>query len=150
MDLKTFPRCNIEKLKSDFSRDSSKHDLLFYCCKPCDKLANTQWRKDNKKHIINYQKEKYKNDETYRLAQNLRTRLRLALVKQVTQNNSKIEDLLGISINEFKNYIEFLMSPEMSWNTIELDHIRPLSSFDLTNSEQLKEACNYITILNHI
>ena len=29
---------------------------------------------------------------------------------------------------------------------IELDHVRPLSSFDLTNTEQLKEAAHYTNI----
>ena len=146
MDTKTCPRCNISKPKTEFSKDSSKSDKLFYCCKSCDKLANTQWRKYNREHLNNYKKDKYKNDEAYRLALNLRTRLRQALLKQVTHNNSKIEELLGISIKEFKKYIEFLMSPEMTWESIDLDHIVPLSSFDLTNPEQLKQATHYTNI----
>ena len=38
-----------------------------------------------------------------------------------------------------KNYIEFLLTPERTWETIELDHVRPLSSFDLINLEQIKK-----------
>ena len=34
----------------------------------------------------------------------------------------------------------------MTWESIDLDHVRPLSSFDLTDSEQLKEACHYTNI----
>ena len=38
------------------------------------------------------------------------------------------------------------MSPEMTWELVELDHIQPLSSFDLTNPEQLREAAHYTNI----
>ena len=38
------------------------------------------------------------------------------------------------------------MSDGMSWNNIELDHVRPLSSFDLSDIEQLKEASHYSNI----
>ena len=72
----------------------------------------------------------------------LRSRLRKALIYQKTNKNSKTEDLLGISFGEFKNYMEFLITPEMTWKSIDLDQIRPLSSFDLTNPEQLNEGCH--------
>ena len=52
MDTKTCPRCNINKLKSEYSKDSSKSDKLFYCCKACDKIANSKWHKENKLHLI--------------------------------------------------------------------------------------------------
>ena len=38
------------------------------------------------------------------------------------------------------------MTSDMTWDTIELDHVRPLSSFDLTNPKQLKEAAHYSNI----
>ena len=34
------------------------------------------------------------------------------------------------------------MSDDMNWGNIELDHVRPLSSFDLSDIEQLKEAAH--------
>ena len=51
MDTKICPRCKIEKLKTYYSKDSSKPDKLFYCCKSCDKLANTQWQKYNRSKV---------------------------------------------------------------------------------------------------
>ena len=58
MDTKICPRCKIEKPKSDYYKDSSKSDKLFYCCKSCDeeynsscfatKIPNTNWRKNQK------------------------------------------------------------------------------------------------------
>ena len=38
------------------------------------------------------------------------------------------------------------MTPKMSWENINLDHIQPLSSFELTDPNQLKEAAHYTNI----
>ena len=35
------------------------------------------------------------------------------------------------------------MTTNMKWNNIQLDHVYPLSSFNLTNPNQLKEASHY-------
>ena len=81
----------------------------------------------------------------FKLAKNLRNRLRKALLKQVALKNDTTESLLGISYSEFTNYIKFLMSDDMNWLNIELDHIRPLS-FDLRDIKQLKQAAHYTNI----
>ena len=38
------------------------------------------------------------------------------------------------------------MLPNLTWENIHLDHARPLSSFDLSKSDQLKEASHYSNI----
>ena len=50
---------------------------------------------------------------------------------------------LRISYQEFKKYTEFLMSSEINWNNIHLDHVQSLSSFDLKDIDQLKQATHY-------
>ena len=87
--------------------------------------------------------ERYATDVIYRLSKNLKNRLRESLLSQLTSKNDRTEDLLGMSYSDIKNYIEFLMTPNMRWGIIELDHVRPLNSFDLKNIEQLKEASHY-------
>ena len=47
-----------------------------------------------------------------------------------------------------KSYIEEKFEPGMSWDnwgmdTWHLDHIRPLTDFDLTDREQFLQACHY-------
>ena len=64
----------------------------------------------------------------------------------MTKKNSKTEELLGMSFEGFKNCIEFLMTPEMTWGNIDLDHARPLSSFNPTDPHQLKEASHFSNI----
>ena len=88
---------------------------------------------------------------SYRIRTSLRTRLLLA-VKSGYKNGSAVRNL-GCSISDFKLYIEFLWKPGMSWDNWgrskecwQLDHIRPLSSFDLENKDQLAKACHYTNI----
>ena len=135
-------KCKVEKNIIEFNKDLKTKDNLYNSCRTCKTEINSTWRKNNK----DYTKKRRANDESFRLACNLRSRLRTALSKQVTQKNDKTEDLLGISFQEFKEYIEFLMTPEMTWKTIELDHVKALSSFNLTDIEQLKEATHYSNI----
>lgn len=54
--------------------------------------------------------------------------------------------LLGCSTENLKSYIAKQFEPEMSWNNWgdwHLDHIRPLSSFNLDDNQELEKACHY-------
>ena len=150
MNMKKCLKCEIEKPVSSFSQRLKSTDQLQRLCKSCDYERLMHWKKNNLNHIReyrkNYKKERRDNDEIFRLADNLRSRLRHAMLRQVAKKNDKTENLLGISYSEFKDYIEFLMTSGMTWKNIELDHIQPLSSFDLTDSEQLKEATHFTNI----
>ena len=102
--------------------------------------------KNNPEKPKKYQREKRANDETHRVAHNLRSRLRRALQKLPTHKTSKTEEQLGISFEDYKDYLEYLMIPELTWKNIDLDHVRPLSLFRLTDPEQLKEAAHFSNI----
>lgn len=85
-----------------------------------------------------------KNDIFFKLKRNLRIRLNRALKKN-WKSGSAVSDL-GCSIDDFKKHLELQFQPGMTWENHgewHIDHIIPLSSFDLTNNEQLKIACNY-------
>lgn len=85
----------------------------------------------------------------YKLKHRLRCRLWQAL-----KNNHKIGSAvkdLGCSIEYLKEYLELQFEDGMSWNNYgrngwEIDHIQPLSVFDLTNPEELKKACHYTNL----
>jgi hypothetical protein len=60
-------------------------------------------------------------------------------------------DLLGCSIEQFKQHLEQQFDVNMSWDNYSyevwhIDHIKPLSKFDLSNLEQLKEVCHYTNL----
>ncbi|TEU30081.1 hypothetical protein [Alkanindiges illinoisensis] len=54
---------------------------------------------------------------------------------------------LGCSIEFFKNHLERMFKHDMRWDNRgviwTIDHIEPLSAFDLTNADDLKQACHY-------
>lgn len=115
------------------------------------KIAEKQklYQKENRQRLTAAEKEKRKNNDLYRLKCNLRTRLKSAL-KGNYKSGSAIKDL-GCSIQEFKLYIESKFQEGMCWENYgfygwHIDHIIPLSSFDLSNPNELKKAIHYTNL----
>jgi len=102
-------------------------------------------------HKKTYQKEKERKklDTNFKITKLLRSRINKA-VKRNQKSGSAVRDL-GCSISEFKTYLESKFQEGMSWNNWStegwhLDHIIPLSSFDLTDREQFLKACHYTNL----
>ena len=79
-----------------------------------------------------------------RLSKNLRGRISKAMMRN-TQGVSAVRDL-GMTILEFRDYMESRFSPGMTWGNYgewHIDHIMPLKSFDLTNVSEARQACHY-------
>ena len=132
-----------------------------------DKVRNQRKRyvKNNKEKIRknenNFKKMRYRTDENFHARKYLRKKLRRLLIKR-KQDLYSINDLIGISISDFRNYIEsrFYNHPvtyiKMSWDNYgkwssyhegwEMDHIIPLYTFDLSNSEEQKKAFHYTNL----
>ena len=95
-------------------------------------------------------REIHKNDISYRVAGALRSRLRVAL-KGNLKSCSAVRDL-GCSIDEFKLFVSNKFSEGMTWDnwgssskpdTWQLDHIVPISRFNLADPEQQRQAFHY-------
>jgi hypothetical protein len=109
-----------------------------------------EWRSKNKEKIYlekkQYHADNYSNNIEYKLSRTIRAR-----IKQAIKNNYKTGStiqLLGSSIEEFKNYLRSKFQPGMNWENYGLhgwhiDHIKPLANFNLSDPEQLKQACHY-------
>lgn len=98
---------------------------------------------------------KRKIDIQYKLQENLRCRIRAAMRSQNQRKNSKSAELLGCSYDELRKHLESLFQPDMTWENYgrksglrcwEIDHIYPISKFDLSNSEEIKKACHYTNL----
>lgn len=107
----------------------------------------------NRKKVIqanfNYTERRRKKDAGFNLSIVLRQRLYVALKKRY-KAGSAVRDL-GCSIEEFVKYIESKFLPGMTWQNHgrdgwHIDHIQPLSSFNLENPEEFKQAVHYTNL----
>ena len=70
-------------------------------------------------------------------------------ILQILKNKktNKSIDFLGCSSKEFKLYLEKQFLPEMTWENHgfvwEIDHIKPISSFDLSIKDSIFTAFHY-------
>jgi len=92
---------------------------------------------------------RYHSNIQYRLQHILRSRFKSAL-KNNAKSGSAVKDL-GCSILILKSYLESKFLPGMTWDNYgfygwHIDHIIPISSVDLTNTEQLKMVCHYTNL----
>ena len=91
--------------------------------------------------------QKRRKEPSWRLKESILSLLNIKL-KNKTQSHIAY---LGCSIEEYKLYLESKFTPEMSWENYgrkggywEIDHIIPISSFDLNNEEEVLKAFNYL------
>lgn len=89
---------------------------------------------------------RYKNDLQFKLAAVLRSRIQKFL-QSSGKSGSVVRDL-GCTVSKLKSHIESQFQEGMSWsnwsqNGWHIDHIKPLSSFDLTDRSQFLQACSY-------
>ena len=60
----------------------------------------------------------------------------------MTKQSSSI-DILGIDVENYRKWIEYQFTPEMNWSNIEIDHVKPVCTFDVSHDEQLKESFSW-------
>lgn len=103
------------------------------------------------KRISIYSKERLHSDPLFKITRNLRNRLWYIIKRgKGKRMGSAVRDL-GCSIVELKGYIEKKFTDGMSWknytyNGWHLDHIKPLSAFDLSDREQFLKAFHYTNL----
>ena len=91
-----------------------------------------------------YYRERRQADVLFRLKMNVRSRLRSA-IREGSQTRN-----LGCSVEELKMHLESKFKHGMTWSNYgqgtdkwNIDHITPLSWYDLTDHVQLALACHY-------
>jgi hypothetical protein len=91
------------------------------------------------------QKKRYSCDINYKLRKLTTTRI-YTLINGFTKSKKTME-ILGCTAEEFKQHIESLFSPEMTWENHgdiwEIDHILPCASFDFTREGDLEKCFHY-------
>lgn len=118
-----------------------------------NKLIQKRYRENNHKEVsernISYARERIKTDINYRLRWLLRSRINIAIKKQLGTKSLKTMELLGCSIQQAREHIESQFKDGMTWKnhgTWEIDHIIPVSKFNLTNIEEQKKCFHYTNL----
>lgn len=142
-------RIQYEEKNADLIKNK-KHEFYLKNKEKVNK-RNAQWKKNNPHYARDYQRRKKLEDPIFKLKNALRQRLSRAIKKNY-KKGSAVKDL-GCDIVFLKNYLESKFKTGMSWQNHGLgkgkwniDHIRPLSSFDLLNTDEIKKACHYTNL----
>lgn len=129
------------------NRDRSKYKKQYYL-KNIDKAKNWNkiWRENNDRSEYFRQ---YRNlNPSAKIACYCRNRIRSALKNNY--KSSKSLYLIGCkNWDELKRHLELKFEKDMSWENMGLwhiDHIKPCSSFDLTDVEQQKLCFHYTNL----
>ena len=80
-------------------------------------------------------------DLNFKLICNTRRRIHRALKGKSKPSSTR--EILGIDIDLYKKWIESQMTPELNWSNIEIDHVKTICFFVVSDDEQLKEAFNW-------
>jgi hypothetical protein len=114
----------------------------------------TEWINNNRDRVHERRRawrEAHEDDIQYKMTCMLRKNVGRSLeyVKKGELGVTSKLELLGCSLGEFKEFLEDKFEDGMSWENHgewHLDHIRPLSSFDLSVPEQVRESSHYTNL----
>jgi hypothetical protein len=114
--------------------------------KPRAKELAREFKANNKEHLRQYAKTKRQKDTNYREAVRMRNLLRSAIRSET--GISSIWKYVGCSRAEFRRHIEKQFTENMSWENWgqsgwHIDHIKPLSHFDMISEDQKALAFHY-------
>ncbi len=127
-------RANREKIASQNAAWNKKNPQV-------GRAAARRYRANNRILIASKFREAMK-DPRIRIIRNLRKRLH----EFIHQKLGGSKNLFGITPNGLREHIARQFREGMGWGNYgewHIDHIRPISSFDLTDSEQVRAASNW-------
>ena len=87
-----------------------------------------------------YENNKYKTDNNFRLIEKTRNCLHQALNGKL--KSSSTLDTLEIDLEACRKWIEWQLTPEKNWPNIEIDDVKAVCMFNVCKDEELKEAFN--------
>ena len=118
-------------------------------------LKNKERRKLNSIKYKEKRKERRKflekNSIKHQIAKRIKKTMNAALFKQKVIKSKKTLELLGCSWQEARDHLESQFKEGMTWENRgfygwHIDHIIPISSFDLTDPEQQKKCFHYTNL----
>jgi hypothetical protein len=150
--------CNLEKSLKDYRINRKSNDNFSNICLDC--LPKNSWTKEKqriseKKYRDNNpdkMKEKYKiqsKNINRRVRDSLNHRISDALFSKNIRKSNKTFYYLGCDIHFLKKWLSYLFEENMSFDNYgewHLDHVKPCSSYDLSNENEILECFNWKNI----
>lgn len=132
--------CNNSKNLTEFYKHKRYKDGYRNQCINCHRQNWKTYYDENYKKVLI---DKQKNDPIYRLKQNQKSYIHIQLKNVNRTKNKNTVKYLGCSINIFILWLSFL---DKNWENCQLDHVIPVSLFDLTNPNEIKLAFHWTNI----
>ena len=119
---------------------------------------NQAWRTKNpdkykavRKADRNNTMRRFYSDINFRLSTIIRNRIKHFITNGNGKRRCKSMELLGVSMNEVRAYLELQFKSGMTWENYgykgwHIDHIIPCASFDLTDPEQQRRCFHYTNL----
>lgn len=141
-NVKVYRENNLDKVKYSMKKNYEKNrESLLEYKKEYHRKHKDKYQSMNKiyqienKDRINFMKKEYisnkrKNDNLFKLKESISGLIRYSIKHRGYYKKSRTEEILGCTIEEFKNYLESLFLDSMSWENYgewHLDHIIPVS-----------------------
>lgn len=140
--------CNRKASAARAKADPEKHRAAVRASRQRKKLGiklKRQTHEEITAKRVETRRKRYRSDPTFRLLDNLRSRVRKALHRNT--KSAATQALLGICVDECRKYIESLFTEGMSWSSnIHIDHIVPCASFNLSDPEQQRRCFHYTNL----
>lgn len=130
-------------LKKTKERYENKKDEILLQCR--DYRARNKARKSEMDR--NYVSKRMTADGLFRLSYNMRTRVRLAFIRQGVPKRGKTLAMLGCDWEHLKAYIEAKFVSGMTWEnrgSWHIDHVIPLASAKTV--EEMERLCHYTNL----
>lgn len=110
---------------------------------------NVEWKQNNPEYRANYRRRRKISNPELKVTDGIRRAINIALKNNTKAGNTT--ELLGCSIEYLHTYIESLFQPGMTWENHgrygwHIDHIIPLSYFNLADHIQQKHAWHYTNL----
>ena len=134
-----------------------EHNKIKYRCTECKGTGICEHNKEKYRcieckgnGICEHNKEKPKcsicSPQRYLVNVQRKSIYRLFNKSETLQKTTHSIEYLGCSIEYFLEYIKSKMTVEMTFQNIHIDHIKPVSLFDLNNEEEFLKCCHYTNI----
>lgn len=142
--------CNKEKTLDNFYIAKCKGTIRSMC-KECNSDKRKIYYQNNREKTIEqtnkYKVERMKTDIVFKLERRLRCRIYQAFKAQSNEKTNRTWKYIDCNPIYFKKWIEFQLYDNMTLENYgkfwHIDHVKPCSSFDLSNPEEVNECFNW-------